>query len=352
MDILGPNFPHLLPQWPTVQQMKNAESFKIRGQRGVANDETASADGVSKCDEAFLESLIEHLGYMDLLVLRAGDYLNVAATYKAYGGNPLNYNRNVHVREAVTVVSKVTPEIERLSKHAELFVSEDRRAEFLQEAGVVARLSREMLEIDAAIAKLQPSLQNELNSSFSRRPIDEQTGARVQPWQSFAQPLNVNGLQARDDWEKIQQDVPDMHLERANLLPMSASLIAERYRQRAQFLVDNSKNPTDEERAFVQPTAAILQDTDRRDDHTATVKRTVAVTAQEVERSKDRFAWGKQERVAEMARIMALLNNDVTTLPGQVRPPAVFMGTFRSEEGMRALREKIAAEKKELEDEE
>lgn len=37
MDILGPNFPHLLPQWPTVQQMKDAESFQIRGQRGVAN---------------------------------------------------------------------------------------------------------------------------------------------------------------------------------------------------------------------------------------------------------------------------------------------------------------------------
>ncbi|KAM3422371.1 hypothetical protein BST61_g2728 [Cercospora zeina] len=349
MDILGPNFPQLLPQWPTVQQMKDAQSFPIRGQRGIASDEVSSPAGVVKCDEEFLDSLIDHLGYMDLLVLQAGDLLNVATTYKTYGGDPLNYNRNVHVREALTVVSKVKPEIERLSKHPELFVSEERKAEFLKEAGIIARLSREMLEIDARIAKLQPSLQNELNGSASQRPVDGQTGDRLQPWQSFARPLDVNGLQKREDWEKIQQDVPDMQLEKATVLPMSTTLLAERYRQREQFLIDNSKEPTDEERGFVHPTAAMLQDVHRPDEHAASVKHPVAVTVREQENSKGRFAWGKQERVAEMGRFMALMNDDVTSMPGQVRPPAVFLGTFRSEEGMRLLEEQDAADKKELE---
>ncbi|KAF2214513.1 hypothetical protein CERZMDRAFT_95776 [Cercospora zeae-maydis SCOH1-5] len=364
MDILGPNFPHLLPQWPTVEQMKKAESFPIRGQRGVANgesgvlreksrltaeDEASTPDGVVKCDEEFLDSLIDHLGYMDLLVLQAGDALNVATARKNFGGNPLNYNRDVHVREALTVVSKVKPEIERLSKHPELFVSKERKAEFLKEAGIIARLSREMLEIDAQIAKLRPSLQKELDGQAARRPVDGQTGDRLHPWQSFARPLDVNGLQKRGDWKKIQQDVPDMQLEKATVLPMSATLIAERYRQRQQFLIDNSKEPTDEERAFVHPTAAMLQDIYRPDEHGASVKHPVAVTIQEQEMSKDRFAWGKQERVAEMGRFMALMNDDVTSMPGQFRPPAVFLGTFRSEEGMRLLNEQNETDKKELE---
>nr|USV27761.1 MAT1-1-10 [Cercospora zeina] len=349
MDILGPNFPHLLPQWPTVQQMKNAESFPIRGQRGVANDEVTTPDGVVKCDEEFLDSLIDHLGYMDLLVLQAGDLLNVATTYKTYGGNPLNYNRNVHVREALTVVSKVKPEIERLSKHPELFVSEERKAAFLKEAGIIARLSREMLEIDARIAKLQPSLQNEIDNSASQRPADKQSGNRVQPWESFARPLNVENLQKRADWGTIQENVPDVHLHRANILPMSGTLLAERYRQREQFLIDNSKEPSDEERALVHPTAAMLQDIHRSNDHAASVKRPVPVPVQEDQKPNNGLAWGKQERVAEMGRFMALMNDDVTSMPGQVRPPAVFLGTFRSEEGMRLLEEQDAADKKELE---
>ncbi|KAI5357559.1 hypothetical protein Slin15195_G039190 [Septoria linicola] len=348
MDILEANFPQLLPQRHAVQRTRGADSSSIVGQRGVADDEASATVRVVRCDEIFLGSLMAHLHLAQLLICQAFDIKKVATHHRSNERttNPFEYDDRVQLNEAITILSQIAPEIERLSSHPELFENESRKVEFLREAGRLALLCDEYLNIIKEEKNLKLSIEDELEAAALQRPLDLESRNRLAPWESFTGSLNVEKVPELPSFQRLQEEVPDMQLHKAHMLPPSAFLIAQHHKMKQDWCFSTVVDPPADVLALQHSTRQLVRDVLRKSDGSAVVKSLIAMAP--APDQLQGLAWGKQEQVAEMSRLMALLDDDVISVG--VPPPGTFLGTFLSAEGMQLLRDHNEAARKGLED--
>ncbi|KAF7196880.1 hypothetical protein HII31_01798 [Pseudocercospora fuligena] len=349
MDILLTNFPHMFPKDPDfINEKKAASNVTFEGDGGVAEgqisssrvrdhmltklDEGPSVDDVEHVEQEFLDSIIDKVNEVEL---KCWMY------YNRYEGhtmqNPLKHDTSEHLKEALAIMYKVMPEMKRLEEHPEVFSDVRQKEHFFLRIGKImhfcVRLMDIMEESKALIVRSQKRIDGWTNSN----PINPWTKQPYQPWESFGRKMPL--LQDSPAVKEIQKLAPDMRMIAAQQLPQNGVLIGERYRQKQERIVTDimrqSPRPEVVEKQLPSRDAPISGEK-VVEGMSAKVRRPAAMVPMN-DNTKKAWAFGKQEHIAEMGRLMALYDGDVTT---QNRvPPAAFQATFLSAEGMRAVQE-------------
>nr|ADB11125.1 unknown [Pseudocercospora musae] len=352
MDILLTNFPHMFPKDPDfINEKKAASNVTFEGDGGVAEgqisssgvrdhmlmttDEGPSVDDVEHVEQEFLDSIIDKVNEVEL---KCWMY------YNRYEGhtmqNPLTHDISEHLREALAIMYKVMPEMKRLEDHPELFSDVRQKKHFFLRVGKIMHFCVRLIDIMEESKALIVRSQERIDGWTSSHPVNPKTQQKFQPWESFGRIMPV--LKDSPALAEMQKIAPEMRMVAAQQLPQSGVLIAERYRRKQERIV------TDIMRASPRPEVVEKQlpgrDAPIHSDKVlggkmARVKRPAAMIPM-TESTKRGYAFGKQEHVAEMSRLMALYDADVTT---QNRvPPGGFMGTFLSDASLRKLRPLMA----------
>lgn len=331
--------------------------------------ETPLPGGVVQCDEVFLEGILDLLSAVDLRIFWYGnepyektdkeDELleHICTTVgEEYHPDPDAdpVDPDSYLRGALKMLNSVVVEIKRLKMHPELFSDMRVRERFLKKAGIAAKRSKELLHLTYESRAILQRSQARLDAATSSKPVNPKSGRPYQPWESFGRRMPL--IKDSPAVTELQQLVPDMRIIGAQQLPRSAVLIIEHWRVRvdtiiteimrtspqpevAERLLPSRDGPISGERikpgvgALIKRPAAMVPVTDVVDcsDRFQGFYFSPLTTAQ----TRRNVCFGKQEPVAEMARLMALLDRDVTTQ--YRRPPAAFIATFLGRDGLREM---------------
>lgn len=284
------------PEDNRQQQLASSKLPNIVGDRGVAYgkrcetmltnlqltlpDEAKVSNVARRCNEAFLNCLLNHLKLVDILVLLYMDPLG-AMLPRGVNTNRLDSDRNKRLEAGVAIASKIIPEVQRLGTHPELFSDELQEAHFLEKAGILAYRSRELLDISDQLDKMDPSKHKNLDTAAAKRSADPKTGVKMQPWETFAGPLDSTWLTLMHCVKEMRTQQPDMLPFQGLSLPPGAVMIAEHNRQRENWYIGSGINQPTDILALQHSNNALLDETNIRVGVEAFVKRTGRMPAQE-----------------------------------------------------------------------
>ncbi|CZT15137.1 uncharacterized protein RCC_01029 [Ramularia collo-cygni] len=310
MDSLEANFPQWFPKTPSLQEI--VPLFRRYGHRGFANDEVINPGNQMQCEQTYLDGLLLE----QMLTIDDAE-------------EPIDPEAAPVLLEVCDSLNELKEEVQRLKSHPELFSDDLTRKEFLQKSSDLSKQTTRVLDghMDDVFEIVRLTSATAPRSASAKTAV---TVAKREPWMTWCGLIGTPNPETYPVLKDFMAAHPEMILVGMQLIPHMGVLIAEHWRRQVEGIVtDIAQNYPEIDEQFPKVERMLSGTTVTSENKMALLKFTVPQPS--ALKSGHIFAFGPQDRVAKLARLLAVQqpNPSITNLGF---PRAVMMGIFVNRE--------------------